>query len=90
MAHQSGGVTYMGTGVTHSNGWGIVYVKYHFVANHGQKQFTADEALWFGGKDPDFSKRDLWQAIEKGEQIGWTAHVQIMRQEETDPSRTRP
>lgn len=62
----------------------FVYIKYHFLADKGQKQFTADEALQFGGQDPDFSKRDLWQAIEKGEQVSWTAHVQIMKPEEAD------
>ncbi|KAJ5674287.1 uncharacterized protein N7477_004221 [Penicillium maclennaniae] len=28
------------------------------------------------GEDPDYSKRDLWRAIEKGKKISWTAHVQ--------------
>ncbi|KAL3478176.1 catalase-like domain-containing protein [Aspergillus californicus] len=55
----------------------FVYIKYHFLADHGQKQFTADEALRYGGEDADYSKRDLWQAIEKGEQISWTAYVQL-------------
>ncbi|KAF7590032.1 hypothetical protein BBP40_003421 [Aspergillus hancockii] len=65
----------------------FVYIKYHFLANHGQKQFTADEAQQNGGADPDWSKRDLWQAIEKGEEITWTAHVQIMQPEEADPTK---
>ncbi|RAL03161.1 catalase [Aspergillus ibericus CBS 121593] len=63
----------------------FVYIKYHFIANHGQKQFNADEALKYGGEDPDWSKRDLWQAIEKGEEITWTTNVQIMKPEEADP-----
>ena len=32
------------------------------------------------GEDPDYSKRDLWEAIEQGEEIEWTAHVQVMDQ----------
>lgn len=63
----------------------FVYVKYHFIAKHGQKQFTEDEAILLCGKDPDYSKRDLWEAIERGEDIEWTAHVQVM-----DPSETNP
>ncbi|KOS43180.1 hypothetical protein ACN38_g5896 [Penicillium nordicum] len=63
----------------------FVYIKYHFLANHGQKQFTADEATRLSGEDPDYSKRDLWRAIENGEEITWTAHVQIMQPEEADP-----
>lgn len=63
----------------------FVYIKYHFLANQGQKQFTADEAMRLSGEDPDYSKRDLWQAIEHGEEITWTAHVQIMEPDEADP-----
>ncbi|KAG2414122.1 hypothetical protein HFD88_003313 [Aspergillus terreus] len=65
----------------------FVYVKYHFLANGGQKQFTADEALRSGGEDPDYSKRDLWQAIEQGEDVSWTAHVQIMEPKQADPEK---
>lgn len=68
------------------NGEGkFVYIKYHFLADNGQRQFTADEAQYHGGADPDWSKRDLWQAIEKGEEITYTAHVQIMQPEDADP-----
>ncbi|KAJ5818019.1 hypothetical protein N7474_003610 [Penicillium riverlandense] len=65
----------------------FIYIKYHFLANHGQKQFTADEATRLSGEDPDFSKRDLWRTIEKGEEIIWTAHVQIMQPEDADPEK---
>ncbi|ETN45028.1 uncharacterized protein HMPREF1541_09904 [Cyphellophora europaea CBS 101466] len=64
----------------------FVYVKYHFLADQGQKQFTRQEAVEMSGIDPDYSKRDLWQAIEKGEDISYTAHVQIMKPEEADPA----
>ncbi|OJD24407.1 hypothetical protein ACJ73_04234 [Blastomyces percursus] len=50
----------------------------------GQRHFTWDEAVRMSGADPDYSKRDLWSAIEKGEQVSWTAHVQIMKPEEAD------
>lgn len=39
------------------------------------------------GEDPDYAKRDLWQAIERGEPITWTAKVQIMQPEEADPEK---
>lgn len=64
-----------------------MYIKYHFLADHGQKQFTAAEAIRMNGEDPDYSKRDLWAAIEKREEITWTAHVQIMQAEEADPAK---
>jgi len=63
----------------------FVYIKYHFLADHGQKQFTMPEAIAMCGNDPDYAKRDLWEAIENGEDITWTAHVQIMQPEEADP-----
>ncbi|MCJ1308514.1 hypothetical protein MMC25_002167 [Agyrium rufum] len=65
----------------------FIYIKYHFIANHGQKQFTEPEAIRISGEDPDYSKRDLWEAIERGEDITWTAHVQVMEPEEADPEK---
>jgi len=65
----------------------FVYIKYHFSAKHGAKQFTNEEAIKMSGIDPDYSKRDLWEAIEKGEHIEWTANVQIMQPNEADPEK---
>lgn len=63
----------------------FVYIKYHLLANHGQKQFTWDEAVRVCGEDPDYSKRDLWDAIERGEPLTWTVKVQVMQPSEADP-----
>jgi len=65
----------------------FVYIKYHFLADSGQKQLTREEAVKLGGINPDYSKEDLWEAIEKGEPITYTAHVQIMKPEEADPQK---
>lgn len=65
----------------------FVYIKYHFIAKHGQRQFTNDEAIRISGEDPDYSKRDLWEAIERGEEIEWTAKVQVMQPHEADPEK---
>jgi catalase len=65
----------------------FVYIKYHFIAKHGQKQFTQREATKMCGEDPDYSKRDLWEAIENGEQIEWTAMVQVMEPQDADPEK---
>ena len=62
----------------------FVYIKYHFLAKHGQKQFTGPEAIQMSGEDPDYSKRQLWDTIENGEEIEWTANVQIMQPEDAD------
>ena len=65
----------------------FVYIKYHFIAKHGQKQFTQREATQMCGEDPDFSKRDLWEAIEQGQEIEWTAMVQVMEPQDADPEK---
>ncbi|CAJ2507620.1 Uu.00g088060.m01.CDS01 [Anthostomella pinea] len=65
----------------------FVYIKYHFIAKHGQKQFTYPEAIRTMGEDPDYSKRDLWQTIEAGNEIEWTAMVQVMQPNEADPEK---
>jgi len=61
------------------------YIKYHFIAESGQKQFTRDEAVKMCGMDPDYSKRDLWDAIEAGENVAWKACIQVMDQDQADP-----
>jgi catalase len=65
----------------------FVYIKYHFLAKQGQKQMTAAEATRMSGVDPDYSKRELYEALEKGEETEWTAHVQVMEPSEADPAK---
>ncbi|KAH7081433.1 catalase-like domain-containing protein [Paraphoma chrysanthemicola] len=65
----------------------FVYIKYHFIAKGGQKQFTQEQATQMCGEDPDYSKRDLWEAIEAGENVEWTAMVQVMEPQDADPEK---
>lgn len=37
------------------------------------------------GENPDYSKQELWEAIENGEELVWHAKVQIMEPGEADP-----
>jgi catalase len=60
----------------------IHYINCHFLAEHGQKQFTHEEAVRMCGEDPDYSKRDLLYAIESGDYPTWNAKYQIMTPEE--------
>ena len=39
------------------------------------------------GINPDYSKEDLWHAIERGEPISYTACVQVMEPEDADPEK---
>jgi catalase len=65
----------------------FVWIKYHFIAKHGQKQLTQPEAIRISGENPDYSKQQLWEAIEAGQEIEWTAKVQVMKPEEADPDK---
>ena len=64
-----------------------MYIKYHFLAEHGQKQMTEREAIMMSGEDPDYSKRQLWEHIEEGKEVVWKAHVQIMEPEDADANK---
>ncbi|PUU79166.1 catalase [Tuber borchii] len=65
----------------------FVYVKYHFICDQGSEQLTWGEAKKKYGDDPDFFKKDLWEAIEKGEPVTWTAKVQVMKPEQADAAK---
>jgi len=41
-----------------------------------------DEALKISGQDPDFHRRDLWEAIENGDYPEWELGVQIVEEED--------
>lgn len=62
-----------------------MYIKYHFLADGGQKQFTRQEAVQLSGENPDYSKEELWERLEAGKPATYTAHVQIMKPDEADP-----
>ena len=62
-----------------------MYIKYHFLAKHGQKQLTQEEAIRISGENPDYSKQELWELIEGGGQAEWECKVQIMQPSEADP-----
>ncbi|KAF4619696.1 hypothetical protein D9613_004849 [Agrocybe pediades] len=65
----------------------FVYVKYHYIREGGRKDFSWEEAVQMSGLDPDYSKRDLWARIEKGEEQRWTMKVQVMRPDDADPEK---
>jgi len=61
-----------------------VWIKWHFLTDQGIKNLTDEEATKLAGTDPDYSTRDLFEAIERGDYPSWTAYVQIMKPEEAD------
>jgi catalase len=60
------------------------FVKFHWKPLLGLHAVLWDEAQKISGKDPDFHRRDLWEAIENGDYPEWELGVQIV--EEKDES----
>ncbi len=66
------------------------WVKYHFLTDQGVENMTNEEAEALAGKDADFHRRDLFEAIERGEYPSWTLHVQVMPYDEAKEYRFNP
>ncbi len=54
------------------------FVKFHWKPLLGIHSVAWDEAQKISGKDPDFHRRDLWEAIEAGAFPEWELGVQIV------------
>lgn len=58
------------------------FVKFHWKPLLGVHSVCWDEAQKISGKDPDFHRRDLWEAIEMGHFPEWELGVQIVSEED--------
>ena len=67
-----------------------VWVKFHWRCQQEIKNFTNDEAEAMRGKDPDYSQRDLVNAIESGNFPKWKLHIQVMTQEQAKNFKWNP
>ncbi len=54
------------------------FVKFHWKPVLGVHSLVWDEAVKLGGKDTDFHRRDLWDAIDQGQYPEWELGVQIV------------
>lgn len=61
-----------------------VFVKFHWRPRLGTQSTCWDEAVKIAGADPDYLRRDLYEAIDKGDFPEWDFAVQILTQEEAD------
>ena len=89
-------------GHRHMNGYGShtysminaknerVWVKFHFKTMQGIKNFTDQEAMEMKGKDPDFSQRDLVDAIDKRDFPKWAMKIQVMTDEQAKGFKFNP
>lgn len=60
------------------------FVKFHLRPRLGTFSVLWDEAVRINGVDPDFHRRDLWEAIESGDFPEWELSVQIFDQATAD------
>eukprot|EP00918_Siedleckia_nematoides_P108298 GHVU01236354.1.p1 GENE.GHVU01236354.1~~GHVU01236354.1.p1 ORF type:complete len:505 (+),score=74.07 GHVU01236354.1:126-1640(+) len=89
-------------GVRHMNGYGshtfklvnakgeAVYCKFHCKTDQGVKTLSAERAGELQGTDPDYSIRDLYNAIATGNFPSWTVYIQVMTFEEAEKWQFNP
>ncbi len=58
------------------------FVKFHWTPKQGLSALVWDEAQKLAGKDPDFHRRDLYEAIENGVYPEWELGVQIVEEDD--------
>ncbi|GAA3446241.1 catalase [Planomonospora venezuelensis] len=58
------------------------FVKFHWKPKLGIHSLVWDETQKIAGKDPDFNRRDLWEAIETGNFPEWELGVQLVAEED--------
>ncbi len=54
------------------------FVKFHWKPKLGVHSLVWDEAQILAGKDPDFLRRDLWEAIQQGDYPEWELGIQLL------------
>ncbi|PAV66794.1 hypothetical protein WR25_10518 [Diploscapter pachys] len=89
-------------GHRHMNGYGshtfklvnkdgkAVYCKFHLKTDQGIRNLPADKAAHLLGEDPDYSTRDLFNAIERGDYPSWKFYIQVMTFEQAEKSELNP
>jgi catalase len=60
------------------------FVKFHWRPKLGLQSTVWDEAVKIAGADPDFHRRDMFEAIEKGDFPEWEFAVQLFTQEQAE------
>ncbi|WP_420558215.1 catalase [Roseovarius sp.] len=60
------------------------FVKFHWKPRLGMQSVLWDEAVKINGADPDFHRRDLWDAIQKGDYPQWDLGLQVFDEDFAD------
>ena len=61
-----------------------VFCKFHWKPKFGTHSLAWDEAVKISGADPDFHRRDLWEAIESGDFPEWELGLQIFTEAQSE------
>jgi len=61
-----------------------VFVKFHWTPKLGTHSLVWDEAVKISGADPDYHRRDLWEAIEAGEYPEWELGLQVFSEKDAE------
>lgn len=67
-----------------------VWVKWHFKSKQGVRNLAPAAAVRIAGEDPDYSQRDLFNAITRGEFPRWRVCIQVMTEAEAEVFRWNP
>ncbi len=59
-------------------------MKFHWKPKLGLQSVVWDEAVKINGADPDFHRRDLWDAIQSGNYPEWELRLQLFDQKFAD------
>jgi len=60
------------------------FVKFHWRPKLGMQSVVWDEAVKINGADPDFHRRDLWEAIDSGNFPEWELGLQLFDDKQAD------
>ena len=60
------------------------FVKFHWNPTAGTHSLDWDESIKICGADPDFHRRDLWEAIEAGNFPEWELGVQLISERQAE------
>jgi len=60
------------------------FVKFHWNPVLGTHSHVWEEAVQISGADPDYHRRDLWEAIEAGAYPEWELQLQVFTEEQAE------
>ncbi|WP_396837266.1 catalase [Mobilicoccus sp.] len=66
------------------------WVKFHFHSEQGVENWSGPDAEAIAGEDADFHRRDLFEAIDRGEYPSWKLSIQVMPYEDAKTYRYNP